>query len=230
VKCRRRGVGLHWSRRCYPGVSQKVSAQSSAKASAGADVPVPAPGVEPPAAMGGFGFSLTELPDHAGIVAYWQQRSGGLIVRKARGGIESISVAGSPAEFRNKAKAIIGAPVDLWLGEEKVRRVISTRDGLDAKGRPRFRILVHDDGSHALQWVQRSEGSFAASASIDLKPGNRGKPAAGKPILNDIGPSESKAKRILTTFRLLFNAPLERIPIMFEHSRHDERNSCILWS
>ena len=22
---------------------------------------------------------------------------------------------------------------------------------------------------------------------------------------------------------------LERIPIMFEHSRHDERNSCILW-
>jgi hypothetical protein len=90
------------------------------------------------AAMGGFGFSLTELPDHADIVAYWQHGSGGLIVRKARGGIESISVAGSPAEFRNKAKAIIGAPVDLWFGEEKVRRVISTSDGLDAQGMPRF--------------------------------------------------------------------------------------------
>jgi len=161
------------------------------------------------AAMGGFGFSLTELSDRTGIVAYWQQRSGGLIVRKARGGIESISIAGSPAEFKDKAKVIIGAPVDLWFGEEKVRRVVSTRDGLDAQGRPRFRILVHDDGSHALQWVQRSsEGSFAASLSIDLKNGKSVEPAADKPIIDHAGRNENKAKRMPTTFRLLFNAPL----------------------
>jgi len=90
-----------------------------------------------------------------------------------------------------------------------------------------FRILVHDDGSHALQWVRRSEGSFAASASIDLKPGNRGEPAAGKPILNHIGPSESKAKRMPTTFRLLFNAPLNTASVqalqqVIERTLNDE--------
>lgn len=164
------------------------------------------------AALGGFGFSLTELPNHKGIVAYWQQRQGGLIICNQRSGIRPISISGNPAEFKERAQAIVGAPIDLWFGEEELRRVVSARAGLDTQGRPKFRLLEHDDGSHALQWVERTgEGSFAASLALDLNNKESLGPATSdtgtKHVdLNDRNLKETQIMPI--TFRLLFNAPL----------------------
>jgi ATP-dependent protease ClpP protease subunit len=155
---------------------------------------------------GGFGFSLTELSDHTGFVAYWQQLPGGLILRKQHSTIKSISISGSPLEFKEKAKAAIGMAVDLWFGEDKLRRVIGTRELLDDHGKPRVRMLTHEDGSYALQWVKRTSESFQASGNIDLQR-EVAEPKVERAVIEQV-PVVEKGARSVTTFRVLFSAPL----------------------
>lgn len=115
---------------------------------------------------GGFGFSLTELPDHTGLVAYWKQISSGLIIRRQGNEIETHNVLGEPAEFKEKAKSEYGIAVDLWFGEEKQIRATRTQEICDEQGRPRLQVLEDENGTYAYRWLRRTAGSFYASGLI----------------------------------------------------------------
>lgn len=162
---------------------------------------------------GGFGFSLTELPDHAGFVAYWQQLPGGFIVRRRQGAIQSMFIAGSPSEFKKRAADEIETTIDLWFGEEKLRRVVGARDLLDDHGRSRIRILTHEDGSHVFQWVQRTPESFRATETVDLQKETIVKEVAQTAIAQT-RTGENRVSTVASTLRILFTAPLNATTVI----------------
>jgi ATP-dependent protease ClpP protease subunit len=157
------------------------------------------------AAGGGFSFSLTELSDHSGFVAYWLQQPGGFIYRKREGGSKFLKIQGDPLEFKERAAALLGFPIDIWFGDSSPRPVVDAVDMPDESGRRRTRRLTHDDGSYSYQWMRRTPDSFRLSQTFDL-----GDVPSPGPLPNLVihQPSVRKEPRMPTTFRLVFNAPL----------------------
>lgn len=70
---------------------------------------------------GGFGLSVTEFDNGRGIIVYWLQKPGGIVYLRTQSGFETISIDGSPSEFRTGAETKLGRPVEIWFGDSAQR-------------------------------------------------------------------------------------------------------------
>jgi hypothetical protein len=70
---------------------------------------------------GGFGLSVTEFDNDRGIIVYWLQKPGGTVYLRTPSGFETVSIDGSPSEFRRGAETRLGRPVEIWFGDSTPR-------------------------------------------------------------------------------------------------------------
>ncbi len=69
------------------------------------------------AEAGGYGLSVTEFGKGEGLVVYWRQKPGGLILTRQDSGHGKIEITGHPSEFKNKALEALGKSVDIFFGD-----------------------------------------------------------------------------------------------------------------
>ena len=70
------------------------------------------------AEAGGYGLSVTEFGGLEGMVVYYRQLPGGLVLIREKLGYRTVRIDGAPAAFRAKASDLLGAPVDIFFGED----------------------------------------------------------------------------------------------------------------
>jgi hypothetical protein len=92
---------------------------------------------------GGFGLSVTEFDQERGIVVYWLQKPGGIIYLRTPAGFETISVDGSPSEFRMTAESRLGQPVEIMFGNK------------DPQGQPDSIAILSDENGKQVVAVAR---------------------------------------------------------------------------
>jgi hypothetical protein len=120
------------------------------------------------AEAGGVGFSLTEVGDGDGLVAYWLQKPGGYVFLRGVEGITQERFLGKPEEFVDKVYKKLGRRVDLMFGDRTVVNPDHRAALIDDNGNERIRI--EGEGRNLVfRWKQGPPSSWQASASgIDL--------------------------------------------------------------
>jgi hypothetical protein len=95
---------------------------------------------------GGANLSVTELPDKNGIVAYWLQLPGGMVLRRLEdGSYEQRLLRGSPTEFKKLVQAVIGQTPDLWIGDQPAGPIRSLNIMRGADGTTNMVMADHGD-------------------------------------------------------------------------------------
>lgn len=127
------------------------------------------------AEAGGFGLSVTELGDRKGMVVYWLQRPGGTVFLKRAKGYEAVDFDGSPSQFKERALATIGQPVDIFFSQKPHGMPESITVMRDEAGVPSIAIAKHGD---SFSFSVLNVGTpFRSRAQVSLKPDS----AADKP-------------------------------------------------
>jgi hypothetical protein len=67
------------------------------------------------AEAGGYGLSVTELGDLEGMVVYYLQMAGGLVLIRGEQGYNIVRIEGQPTVYRAKASDLLGRAVNLWF-------------------------------------------------------------------------------------------------------------------
>lgn len=112
------------------------------------------------AEAGGFGLSVAELRERDGMVVYWQQRPGGLVLVRSEGGYDEHAFAGAPSIFKENVRAALGRDVDLWFGDLPLGPPVALRYLRDEKGRPRIAVAEDATGALSMAWVQNTTDPF----------------------------------------------------------------------
>ncbi len=118
------------------------------------------------AEAGGYGLAVTELGEREGMVVYWRQMPGGLVLTRQHGGYTKLEITGPPSEFRIRAREALGKSVDIFFGDMPL-------------GHPESLIILRDhDGKPAMAIARRGqdlsfsvlnvETAFRSSASLDF--------------------------------------------------------------
>lgn len=159
------------------------------------------------AERGGFGFSLTELPGHAGTVAYWLQRAGGYVMLHSGASFQAIFVDGNPTQFLERARTVAGREVSLWFGSETVTSIVSSKSIYDKDNIHRLNLITHENGARSFQWIQRTDGEFEINFSLDVD--DEAKIAMSAAEASPVPPVTPQPQPVVTTtFRVMFNAPI----------------------
>lgn len=80
-----------------------------------------APGTVVPhgtAEAGGYGLSVTEFGDLEGMVIYYRQMPGGLVLVRQERNYDVIRIDGAPNLFLAKARGLLKQPVEIFFGED----------------------------------------------------------------------------------------------------------------
>ena len=118
------------------------------------------------AEAGGYGFSLTEVGEGAGIAVYWLQMPGGKIYLRNENGFRVEKIFGSPDEFKLRGEAVAGLPIGVWFGQKF--------EGLPQS----IKILRDKDGRQSISVAQNKNSlsisiltadPFKATAALDLR-------------------------------------------------------------
>lgn len=138
------------------------------------------------AEAGGFGLSFTSLQEGDGMVVYWLQRPGGLVILRTEGGYEVHNFLGTPTVFRGQVQAALGRAAHLWFGDQPAGTPKSVSFLRDEHGRPRLAV-TQDDETFSFAWVQNTEEPFRASGAItmDLESTRSAAPDPAKPMRLD---------------------------------------------
>ena len=118
------------------------------------------------AEAGGYGLSVTELGKGEGLVVYWRQLPGGLVLTRQDSGYGKLEITGHPSEFKSSALEVLGKSVDIFFGDKP-------------RGTPESLIILRDDdGKPAVAIAKRGndlsfsilnvETVFKSHASLDL--------------------------------------------------------------
>lgn len=119
------------------------------------------------AEQGGYGFSLTEMPNQLGMVAYWLQRPGGLLIKISDSWYDVIPLQGTPPEFRASAQLYAGAQVDLWFGGgpiTKPNRIFMMRDD---NGRVR-QAIAQEGNNLETTMLDNSGNPYTVRTDVDF--------------------------------------------------------------
>ena len=143
------------------GYTHAVSDPMLDKATPGAIVP------HGTAEEGGYGQSVTELGDLEGMVIYYRQAPGGLVLIREAQGYRTVQIDGTPTEFRKKALEVAGRPVDIFFSEAPLGLPESVTIVRDEYGQPAMAIAKRgDDFSFSVLNVATP---FRAKAELDWK-------------------------------------------------------------
>jgi hypothetical protein len=147
---------------------------------------------------GGFGVSVTEFDNDRGIIVYWLQKPGGTVYLRTSSGYETISIDGSPSEFRRGAETSLGQPVEIWFGDSTPR------------GKPDSIAILSDENGKQAVAVARYGNELQLSA-IDVSSNFRTK-LASMDMSGQSDLSCSIAKAVVAedskSVTLRFSAPL----------------------
>jgi hypothetical protein len=125
------------------------------------------------AEAGGYGLSLTELGDLEGMVVYYLQMPGGLVLIREKHGYRTVRINGAPAAFRAQASDLLGTPVEILFGEDTPlglpESIIILRD---ADGQPVATIAKRRNNLSFS--VLNAATPFKADANLDLSGGQIG--------------------------------------------------------
>jgi hypothetical protein len=72
------------------------------------------------AARGGSALSVSDLPDGSGIVAYWLQLPGGLVLTRSHNGYDERRFYGTPSQFKASVREALSLDVHLWFDDQPV--------------------------------------------------------------------------------------------------------------
>ena len=126
------------------------------------------------AEAGGFGLSVTELGRGDGVVVYWLQQPGGSVFRRTADGYEVLKFDGSPSQFKERASAALGRPIEIHFNEEPAGPPQSVTVFRDERGAPSMALARHGD---ALSFSVLNVGTpFRSSASVNLRGTDKDKP------------------------------------------------------
>lgn len=92
------------------------------------------------AEAGGYGLAVTQLGDLEGMVVYYRQLPGGVILSRQDTGFKTINISGTPSEFRAKALETFGRPVDIFFNDAPLGGPESITILRDEKGHPAMAI------------------------------------------------------------------------------------------
>lgn len=115
---------------------------------------------------GGYSLSVTELAHNEGMVVYWLQIPGGLILVRQKGGFERFEINGPPSVFKSAALDKIGKPVDVFFGETPLGRPESVTVLHDAEGKPGMAVAKR--GQDISFSVLNVETVFKSTVSLDF--------------------------------------------------------------
>jgi hypothetical protein len=88
------------------------------------------------AEAGGYGQAVTELGQLEGMVIYYLQTPGGLVLIREAVGYKSVFIEGAPDEFRAKAASELRKQVDTFFGNEPLGQPESITVHRDERGEP----------------------------------------------------------------------------------------------
>src|SRR5262249_22746646 len=126
------------------------------------------------AEAGGFGLSVTELGQAAGMVVYWHQQPGGVVYRRMAGGYEALKFEGTPSLFKECASAAVGQPVEIMFNDQPAGPPTSVTVMRDENGMPSMALVRHGD---AISFSVLNIGTaFRTRASVNLKGTDQDKP------------------------------------------------------
>lgn len=118
------------------------------------------------AEAGGYGLSVTEFGAREGLVVYWRQLPGGLVLTRQDSGYAKLEIAGHPSAFKHSALEALGKSVDIFFGDLPLGHPESLIILRDANGNPAVAIAKH--GKDFSFSVLNVETAFETSASLDL--------------------------------------------------------------
>ncbi len=118
------------------------------------------------AEAGGYGVSVTELGKGEGLVVYWRQLPGGLILTRQGSGYSTLEIGGHPSEFKATALDIIKKSVDVLFGDMPLGHSESLIILRDEYGKPA--VTIAKRGNNLSFAVLNVETVFRSRASLDL--------------------------------------------------------------
>jgi hypothetical protein len=118
------------------------------------------------AEAGGYGLSVTELGHNEGMVVYWLQIPGGLVLTRQNGGFGKLEINGAPSVFKSVAHDAIGKSVDVFFGEKSHGRPDSVTVLHDALGQPTMAVAKR--GQDISFSVLKVATPFKSTASLDF--------------------------------------------------------------
>jgi hypothetical protein len=116
---------------------------------------------------GGTSLSVTQSDDGAGIVAYWRQLPGGLVLLRSADGYERYDFAGSPMAFKDAVRTTLGRSTRLWVedqeaGPVKALAVVRTEDD-------RLTAVIADHGDARTIAVHNLSTPFHFLVELSMK-------------------------------------------------------------
>jgi hypothetical protein len=121
------------------------------------------------AQAGGYGLAVTEFGEREGMVVYWRQMPGGLVLTRQDDGYSKLEIKGDPSEFRRRALEVFGKPVDIFFGDMPFGHPESLMILRDDNGKPAMAIARR--GRDLSFSVLNVETVFRLQASLDFVKG-----------------------------------------------------------
>jgi hypothetical protein len=130
---------------------------------------------------GGSTLSVTGLPNNMGLVVYWLQLPGGLVLTRSENGYDQRAFRGGPSAFKAAVREALSFDVDLWVGDQPLgppRHIVVMRgkDGqLDATIADHgngLTFAVHntrDPFGHAPTLVRGIEDLLGLPAGVEIE-------------------------------------------------------------
>jgi hypothetical protein len=106
------------------------------------------------AEAGGYGLSVTAFGDLGGMVVYYLQMPGGLVLIREKHGYRTVQIDGAPAAFCAKASDLLGAPVEILFGEDtpvglpESITILRDEHGQPAAAMANLALTLADDRNH----------------------------------------------------------------------------------
>jgi len=124
---------------------------------------------------GGFSFSHAPVGELGGMVVYWLQKPGGLVLRLDGCEYKTDSFAGGPLEFKAAVEKGLGLKVDLWFNDNppELRTVKSISYMDDQAGRARIATVTDEKVEISFVWIQNTQDSFQTQGIIPVEKGKR---------------------------------------------------------
>jgi hypothetical protein len=116
--------------------------------------------------LGGATLSVTGFPDNSGMVVYWLQLPGGVVLTRSDHGYDQRRFAGTPTEFRAAVRQALALDVHLWIddrpaGPVRALHVLRGEDGqVDA--------VIANHGGPLTIAVHNLANPFQGSARLPL--------------------------------------------------------------
>lgn len=122
------------------------------------------------AEAGGYGLAVTEIGQLDGMVVYFRQLPGGLVLIRDRDTTryKTVSIAGEPAEFCTKAASEIGQPVSIFFGGSSTSPLEIINVFYDDQDKPAAAIAKRTDNSFSFS-ILNLRTEFTTKGHIDFQ-------------------------------------------------------------